>query len=155
MIQRCCCTTMAPHWSKVDPHIANGSLDSFAFASSGDGWAVGMLPNTDQHRPSEVDGLIMQYHNGVWQEQTRVKSPNGQAYFSLTSVAMASASEGWAVGQEGVIMHEVNGVWKQAQSPTSEDLSSVAFVSASEGWAIGNHGVILHEQHSAWSRYQS
>ncbi len=141
-------------WSKVDPHIANGRLYSFAFTSPDEGWAVGTLPNTNQHPAAESDGLIVWYHNGAWQEQTHFQGPFGQAYYSLTGVAMISSDEGWAVGNEGVIMHYANGAWTMAQSPTGEDLSSVVMVSASEGWAIGNHGTILHYQGGVWSLYQ-
>jgi photosystem II stability/assembly factor-like uncharacterized protein len=142
-------------WSKVDPHIANGRLYSFAFTSAEDGWAVGMLPNTDQHRPSEVDGLLMRYHNGVWEQQPLLKDPFGSSSFSLNGVAMLSPQEGWAVGNEGVMLHYVNGVWERAPSPTSEDLLLVTFASASEGWAIGANGTMLHYQYGAWSVYQN
>ncbi len=141
-------------WSKVDPHIANGRLYSFALVSPNEGWAVGMQPDTDQHKPSEVDGLLLHYHNGVWEKPLLVKDPLGQRFFSLSSVAMASPLEGWAVGQEGFMLHYANGVWKQAQSITHENLTSITFVSASEGWAIGDHSSILHYQGGKWSLYQ-
>ncbi len=102
-------------WSKVDPQIANGGLYGFAFVSPEEGWAVGTLLNTDQHRPSEADGLIPHYHNGVWEEQTHFKGPFSQTYFSLTSGAMVSASEGWAVGSQGTILHYQNGSWSLYQ----------------------------------------
>jgi photosystem II stability/assembly factor-like uncharacterized protein len=121
--------------------------------SPDDGWAVGMLPNTDQHRPSEVDGLIMHDHNGVWEQQPLMQEPSGQNIFSLNSVAMLSPQEGWAVGDEGVMLHYVNGVWKRAASPTSQRFWLVTFVSASEGWAIGEQGTMLHYQNGTWSLY--
>jgi hypothetical protein len=141
-------------WSKVDPQIANGRLYGFAFVSPNEGWAVGELPNTNQHKAAEEDGLILSFQHGVWEKQALVKAPPSQPYFSLTSVAMASPNEGWAVGKEGTLMRYSNGAWSMAQSPSGENLSSLTMVSASEGWAIGDHGVILHEQNGSWNLYQ-
>ncbi|HLW00584.1 MAG TPA: YCF48-related protein [Ktedonobacterales bacterium] len=141
-------------WSKVDPHIANGRLYGITLVGPDEGWAVGMQPNSDQHRATEVDGVILHNQHGVWQEQTHFKAPFGQTDFTLTSVAMASPAEGWAVGDGGVILHYQSGTWERAPSPTSENLSSITMVSASEGWAIGDHGTILHYHYGAWSLYR-
>jgi hypothetical protein len=65
----------------------------------------------------------------------------------LVGVAMVSASEGWAVGFPGTILHYTDGEWSQAPSPNSDLLLGVAMISASEGWAVGNNmfgGAILH-----------
>jgi photosystem II stability/assembly factor-like uncharacterized protein len=67
---------------------------------------------------------------------------------------MVSASEGWAVGNGGVLIHYADGVWKQVPSPTRENLSGVTFTSASEGWAVGDQHVILHFLNGGWSLYQ-
>jgi hypothetical protein len=70
----------------------------------------------------------------------------------LNSVFMVSSSEGWAVGDGGVILHYTGGSWSlYAGSPTTEDLWSVFMVSSSEGWAVGNSGVILHYAAGSWS----
>ena len=140
------------HWSKIDPHVANAQLSGFAFISPDEGWAVGTLPNTDQRRPSEMDGLILHYANGVWQQQELLKDPQGYPYFSFSSVAMVAQNEGWAVGDEGVILHYHNGAWGQVQSPTGQALNSIVMVSPDEGWAVGD-GVIVHYQAGSWRVY--
>jgi photosystem II stability/assembly factor-like uncharacterized protein len=65
---------------------------------------------------------------------------------------MLSPDEGWAVGDEGVILLYYNGAWRQVQSPTSQALSSVVMVSPLEGWAVGD-GVIIHYQAGSWRVY--
>lgn len=66
--------------------------------SATDGWAVG--DPYDTHA-----SVILHARDGVW---TQVKSPTQQP---LTSVAMLSANEGWAVGAGGTILHYIGGAW--------------------------------------------
>lgn len=66
---------------------------------------------------------------------------------------MISASEGWAIGSNGLIVHDLNGTWTQVTSPTGQTLRSIAMVSPTEGWAVGDQGTILHYSNSAWGLY--
>jgi len=77
---------------------------------------------------------------GSWSTAT---SPTGEI---LLSVFMVSASDGWAVGGNGVILHYSGGSWSVVTSPTTDNLRSVFMVSASDGWAVGfgGPGTILH-----------
>src|SRR5258708_7063184 len=79
----------------------------------------------------------------------------------MYSVAMLSATEGWAVGSpngytggqgnNGIILHYLNGSWTQVASPaTPNPLESVAKVSVQEGWAVGGGGTILHYVNKQW-----
>jgi photosystem II stability/assembly factor-like uncharacterized protein len=68
----------------------------------------------------------------------------------LYSVAMVSASEGWAVGVYGTILHYTDDAWQAVSSLTSTQLYSVAMISASEGWAVGENGTILHYDRFVW-----
>jgi hypothetical protein len=69
---------------------------------------------------------------------------------SLSSVAMVSASEGWAVGDSGTILHYTGGSWQSVENPTSSTLTSVSMVSANEGWAVGPFDTILHYKEGSW-----
>jgi hypothetical protein len=75
--------------------------------------------------------------------------------YIFSSVAMVSATEGWAVGDNGAILHYIDGTWQGVNSPTTENLNSVAMVSASEGWAVGRDGVILHYTNGVWQEVSS
>jgi hypothetical protein len=62
-------------------------------------------------------------------------------------VVFADASDGWAVGAAGTIVHTTNGgaTWGTQAAPLSTpDLSAVVFTDASDGWAVGAAGTILH-----------
>ena len=76
----------------------------------------------------------------------------------ISSVAMVSVSEGWAVGKScmnyitdctGVILHYKSGFWREVSSPSGQTLSSVVMVSADEGWAVGD-SITLHYINGAW-----
>ena len=55
-----------------------------------------------------------------------MKSPTDKP---LYGVAMVSASEGWAVGEEGTLLHYVNGAWQLNPSPTKATLYGVSCLS--------------------------
>jgi len=74
---------------------------------------------------------------------------SGCPYY-LSDIAMVSASEGWVVGVQGIILHYTNGILKSVTSPTGTNLHSVAMTSASEGWAVGEDGVILQFLNGTW-----
>jgi photosystem II stability/assembly factor-like uncharacterized protein len=61
-------------------------------------------------------------------------------------VAFSDASNGWAVGFGGAIMHTGDGgaSWAAQASGTGNLLRGVAFSDASSGWAVGDGGTILH-----------
>lgn len=82
----------------------------------------------------------------------------------LTSVAMVSATEGWAVGFEGpgthpYLLHLRHNAWAEETLPPVRIVpQAIAMVSASEGWiagadafATGAHGVLLHGLGGQWS----
>ncbi|MFI5273049.1 MAG: TIR domain-containing protein [Ktedonobacterales bacterium] len=71
---------------------------------------------------------------------------------TLTRVRMLSATDGWAVGQNGTILRYQDGQWRWQASPTSQDLQDVAMLpDGSEGWAVGKGGTVLHYANGGWS----
>src|SRR5215469_8642620 len=78
--------------------------------------------------------LWMPWISGYFSPWPESPSPTTQ---NLHSIAMVSATNGWAVGDYGTILHYTGSQWTQVNSPTFNDLYSVAMVSASEGWAVG------------------
>ncbi|MBU1487256.1 gliding motility-associated C-terminal domain-containing protein, partial [bacterium] len=61
----------------------------------------------------------------------------------LGSVSMVSATDGWAVGFWGTILHYDGTSWSELSSLTSNLLLSVSMVSATDGWAVGTGSTIL------------
>ncbi|HZZ78880.1 MAG TPA: YCF48-related protein [Gemmataceae bacterium] len=58
---------------------------------------------------------------------------------TLRSVHFIDAQEGWVVGDEGVILHTIDGGrhWERQTSPTRASLRSVHFLTPFVGWAVG------------------
>lgn len=82
--------------------------------------------------------------------------PDLSAHAFLSAVAMSSATSGWAVGEDGTILHYAANSWQHVASPTTADLFGVAVASPNEAWAVGldvgtGRGVILHELHDTWA----
>ncbi|MCX7700097.1 MAG: YCF48-related protein, partial [Gemmataceae bacterium] len=57
----------------------------------------------------------------------------------LRSVYFVDAQEGWAVGDEGVVWHSIDGgvTWERQPTGTRASLRAVHFVSPFVGWAVG------------------
>jgi hypothetical protein len=81
---------------------------------------------------------------GQWRSVT---SPTTEV---LSCIAMVSASEGWAIGEHGTILHYMAGQWSAVSSPNKAYLQGIAMVSASDGWAVGFGGTILHYIGGQW-----
>jgi photosystem II stability/assembly factor-like uncharacterized protein len=62
---------------------------------------------------------------------------------------MWSATDGWAVGGNGVILRWNGSTWNLFANPTTAGLTGVALVSPVDGWIVGADGTILHWNGSA------
>lgn len=82
-----------------------------------------------------------------WQKQASF--PTGQ---TLNDVHMISATEGWAVGGYGVIIHTTDGgiTWERQTSGTYETLNAVYFADALNGWAHGNIALYTTDGGRTW-----
>jgi hypothetical protein len=74
---------------------------------------------------------------------------------TLTAVDLVSASDGWIVGGNGVMLRWHDGVWTKVPAVTGQALRGLALVTANDGWAVGDGGTILHWNGSAWSAASS
>jgi hypothetical protein len=131
--------------------LSNVVLDDVAMVSASDGWAVGYdIASSSGSGIGQGAGVILHYTGGQWTTVTVPDSPKPSNNVSatannrpLSSVAMVSATEGWAVGV-GTILHYSAGRWEAERSPTPDNLADVSMVSSTEGWAVGVGGEILH-----------
>jgi photosystem II stability/assembly factor-like uncharacterized protein len=76
---------------------------------------------------------------------------------SYRGVWMASATEGWAVGDAGLISRTTDGgtTWTDADSGTTRQLNAVWGNGASSVWTVGNGGVILRWNGTTWAAQDS
>jgi photosystem II stability/assembly factor-like uncharacterized protein len=126
-----------------------------------DGWAVGGYCGCgvgyQQHMPQQgaYAALVLRYEHGVWQEITNPSHPLASPLFDLK---MASASEGWAVGEDNRLLHLTHGTLAEVSSPTYHgglhpSLVTLSLSSPTEGWAGGNQGTLLHLHDGEWTTY--
>ena len=81
------------------------------------------------------------------------------AHDDLFSVSFPTATEGWACGRYGTILHTSDGgaTWSPQESHTTFTLSGISFADAEHGWAVGNKGTIVHTSDGGktWTLQQS
>jgi hypothetical protein len=160
-------------WSVVPSPNPNGNsgLSGVAAVSATDVWAVG----TSGSQRGSGQTVIEQWDGTQW---SVVQSPStGSLYNTLTSVAVVSASDIWAVGWQAnggpsqTLIEHWNGTqWSVVTSPSpasvDNELFSVAAVSATDVWAVGfienntasgpvDQTLIEHWNGKKWSVVQS
>ncbi len=73
-------------------------------------------------------------------------TPEDWADVNFNDVCFAGA-QGWAVGEDGIIIHTYNGVrWHNQISGVDANLYGVYFYDTQQGWAVGSYGVVLHTE---------
>ena len=126
------------------PSISIGPYDgkgmyALAMVSSSDVWAVG--------------SGIMHYDGRHWQLVTEPTDA------SLSSIAMLSATDGWAAGEHTLLHYDGHG-WQVAQTWPHVLLSNLVMLSATDGWMLAGsappdmksyHDFMLHYDGQTWS----
>lgn len=82
---------------------------------------------------------------------TWVEVTSGTTY-DLKGVWGTSATDVWAVGKRGVILHYNGTSWSSQQSPVTADLLSIWGRSASDIYAVGAQGTYIHYNGTQWSK---
>ncbi len=137
-------------WIQIDaPEVNDTPLYALSMVSSTEGWAVGGYCS------------IFHYKDGKWQKVDWLPSSPGSlprtesgAIPNLTAIRMTSPTDGWAVGDAGLIIHYKDSKWSVADTSTSVNFWGLAMTSPDEGWAVGGvvkqGGYILHYKNGKW-----
>jgi len=124
-------------------------LRSISMVSPTDGWAVGFESYTANN--NEDGSVILRWDGAAW---NRVTSPTLQP---LYTVKMITASDGWAAGKGGKLLHWDGSAWS-ANSCSSNciDFYGLDFTAANDVWAVGydtfGNAAIAHWDGSAWTQ---
>lgn len=73
----------------------------------------------------------------------------------INDISFISPDQGMAVGNNGAILHFLNGEWSLAESPVNTTLNAVEFIHPNLAWAVGNGGVILRYNGNNWIKVNS
>lgn len=134
-------------------------LDTDGDGDADDGWAVGVSDS------AATNGWTFFRWSAAANSWSRVAvTTAGTGALDLNSVYMLSATDGWAVGDGGVILRWNNptaGTWNINAAPgavTALNLNAVACFTADDCWAVGNSlvpqtdpPVMLHWNGSGWA----
>ena len=136
-----------PNWS-VDGGVVAAGEDwrGISLLSSSEGWIVATA------QPGPISTLARRGATGY-----TLLTSGVPATVDLNSVHMLSASDGFAVGDGGVIIRWNGSTWTALTSPvaTPNDLRGVWLSSTSDGWAIGDAGIIIRWNGAGWNFYQT
>lgn len=114
------------------------------------------LPNKTnllQNPPVDMfPAMHTQIDTMVWQP---VDSPTSNF---LEDISMLSATDGWAVGNNGTTLHWNGSSWQNIASPTQYNLSGVFMLAPNDVWAVGGWdpvsqsevSIILHWDGNTW-----
>ena len=91
-----------------------------------------------------LTGFISLYAQNEW------KSQNSSTTQDLLSVHFPNRLMGWAVGENGTIVHSSNGgnTWAAQSSGLVSPLNDVFFATEKKGWIVGDQGKILFTNNS-------
>lgn len=111
--------------------------------------AVDRYASDDGKVNRSVQGQIQLGSNigsGTWSFHTQLPAED-----TFRDVAAVSASDIWAVGDNGLIAHYNGTAWSTAASPYQTRINAIAMLSATSGWAVGDAGRIMRYNGTAWS----
>ncbi len=76
---------------------------------------------------------------------------------TLNGVFMLSSQDGWACGNNGVILRYNGTSWAKQTLPFPDpgNLFSISFADSQDGFAVGSNGVILYYHDGTWAEEQS
>jgi len=141
-------------WTKGVAIGTTNNLNSVFMVNSGDVLAVGGGPHPTSSCSLALCPIVLQFTGGAW---NTITPPPGA--YTLKSIFMVSANEGWAVGEQvaspyptGIILHYTVsggvGTWAIFPAPSSpapvHGLNSVFMLNPNEGWAVGDNATLLH-----------
>ena len=69
----------------------------------------------------------------------------------LHAFSLPGAEDGWAVGEDGLILRRDGSAWRHENSPATTALYDVAFLDLEHGWAAGLGGLILAWDGQVWA----
>lgn len=119
-----------------------GAFNAVSFSDQMTGWAVGArIDNVNPQSLPLPKSFVAVTHDGGqnWGPVTSVTNAN-----QMWAVDAVSATDAWAVGAAGTVMHWNGSEWRPSQplgtAWATKSLRGVAFVDTLHGWVVGDAG---------------
>ncbi len=116
-------------------------------------WSEQTLPYPEGFGRLQAVDFINNQVGWIGGENLNVTSDGGATWSGVDTnmpgdicdIDFFDSQEGWLVGDDGAIMHTLNGLMSgtMISSGTYASLKSVSFITPSKGWAAGDQGTIL------------
>ncbi len=122
-------------WGESLEEILSGEFEYFQYKAT--------LVTSNTSISPELHSVIITFETdsgGVW-----TPGISGTSEL-LNDVCFVDSLEGWAVGNNGIVLvtHDGGINWTQQTSNTPENLNSVSFIDHTDGWACGSSGAIIN-----------
>jgi hypothetical protein len=69
----------------------------------------------------------------------------------LNTLAFTMNGQGWAGGDDGILLQQQGKIWKQVDSPSTHPLYDMSIASLTSGWAVGAGAQVLQFDGSSWN----
>jgi hypothetical protein len=92
---------------------------------------------------------LLHYNGTTWSAVGGALANN--TYRAVSGVAGASVPSVWAVGDNGLAVHDTNGTWSSTTTHSGNNLRGVWVVAAGNVYAVGDNATILHLSGGVWS----
>ena len=86
---------------------------------------------------------------------SRLAAREQRVYAAAECHLGSSASDPWAVGKGGTVLHRVGGVWVPVVSGVSDELWAIWGAGPDDIWSVGLSGRVIHYTSGSWSRVTS
>lgn len=98
-----------------------------------------------------LSGLVSQdILNAQWIKENSPSTSN------LNSIHFGKSKSGWIVGDNGVMLYNLDNYWVEYKKITDENLKSVFMLEDNKsGWAVGSNGTILRFDGKQWEKFTS
>jgi hypothetical protein len=106
------------------------SLGVVSMVAPNEGWAIAYRSEVGVTGEVSTSTILLHDHHGTWSSVTL------PSWYSLNDISMVSPTDGWGVGDLGLILHYNGQSWRSVKSPTTVDLASITMLSATDGWVI-------------------
>jgi hypothetical protein len=147
-------STGSPGVAGIEGNIGTAGVPGVAGTAGSAAAIDGGISGADASSDGAVDGAGLPFRYatvaGCSKDGWCWSTPTPQGDL-LSSVNGSSASDVWAVGAGGAIIHWDGQSWRQIPSGIQTGFDSVWSASASDAWAVGDDAAVLHWDGSTWS----